>query len=77
MDKKQQASLFSEMASKVKKADASDDEADGDGVTTGPTHPSLESQSPKTPLDETTQDAKFATKRPTHTTNHTTAQKSK
>ncbi|RDW89104.1 hypothetical protein BP6252_01136 [Coleophoma cylindrospora] len=37
---------------KLKKYDASDDE-DGDGVTTGPSHPSLESQSPRTPNDET------------------------
>ena len=40
-----------EMASKVKRYDASDDE-DGDGVTTGPSHPSLESNSPQTPSDE-------------------------
>jgi cytokinesis protein len=40
-----------EMASKVKRYDASDDE-DGDGVTTGPSHPSLESNSPRTPSDE-------------------------
>ncbi|CZT50195.1 probable cytokinesis protein SepA [Rhynchosporium secalis] len=41
-----------EMNSKVKRYDASDDE-DGDGVTTGPSHPSLESDSPRTPSDET------------------------
>ncbi|KPI41697.1 Cytokinesis protein sepA [Cyphellophora attinorum] len=58
MDKKQQANLFGELASKVKRTDASDDEADGDGVTTGPTHPSLESQSPKTPLDDVSEDGK-------------------
>ena len=40
-----------EIASKVKRYDASDDE-DGDGVTTGPSHPSLESNSPRTPSDE-------------------------
>ena len=56
----QKGALFGEMASKFKKVDASDDEGDGDGVTTGPTHPSLESASPKTPLDETMQDGKFA-----------------
>jgi cytokinesis protein len=39
------------MTSKMKKYDASDDE-DGDGVTTGPSHPSLESNSPRTPSDE-------------------------
>ncbi|OAA66964.1 cytokinesis protein bni1 [Niveomyces insectorum RCEF 264] len=48
MDPKQQNGLFSEMAGKVKRYDASDSE-DGDGVTTGPSHPSLESQSPITP----------------------------
>ena len=42
---------MNEMASKVKRYDASDDE-DGDGVTTGPSHPSLESDSPRTPSDE-------------------------
>ena len=52
MPKDQQANLFGEMASKFKKVDGSDDEGEGDGVTTGPTHPSLESQSPKTPLDD-------------------------
>ncbi|KAF2238301.1 FH2-domain-containing protein [Viridothelium virens] len=41
---------LSEMVSKVKRYDGSDDE--GDGVTTGTTHPSLESDSPKTPGDE-------------------------
>ncbi|PBP23824.1 cytokinesis protein sepA [Diplocarpon rosae] len=41
-----------EMISKNKRYDASDDE-DGDGVTTGPSHPSLESGSPRTPRDET------------------------
>jgi len=52
---------LSELTSKIKKHDASDDEAEveGDGVTTGPSHPSLESQSPKTPLDEALHDAKF------------------
>lgn len=40
-----------EMTSKIKPYDASDDE-EGDGVTTGPSHPSLESDSPKTPNDE-------------------------
>ena len=50
MNAEQATGLLGEIASKVKRYDASDDE--GDGVTTGPTHPSLESQSPKTPLDE-------------------------
>lgn len=47
----QQQGVNGELASKVKKYDASDDE-DGDGVTTGPSHPSLDSLSPKTPSDE-------------------------
>ncbi|KAL2353202.1 cytokinesis protein [Cryomyces antarcticus] len=38
-----------EMVSKVRRYDASDDE--GDGVTTGPSHPSLDSDTPKTPED--------------------------
>ncbi|KAJ9131083.1 Cytokinesis protein sepA [Pleurostoma richardsiae] len=50
MDPKQAAGLFSEMNGKVKKYDVSDSE-EGDGVTTGPSHPSLESQSPITPSD--------------------------
>jgi len=48
---KQTPGYLDEMASKVKRYDASDDE-DGDGVTTGPSHPSLESNSPRTPNDE-------------------------
>lgn len=48
---KQAPGYMAEMASKVKRYDASDDE-DGDGVTTGPSHPSLESNSPMTPSDE-------------------------
>ncbi len=50
MDPKQQNGFLSEIAGKVKRYDASDSE-DGDGVTTGPSHPSLESQSPITPHD--------------------------
>lgn len=49
---KQTPGYLDEMSSKVKRYDASDDE-DGDGVTTGPSHPSLESDSPRTPSDET------------------------
>lgn len=60
MSKDHQANLFGEMASKFKKVDGSDDEGEGDGVTTGPTHPSLESQSPKTPLDEASQSMDFS-----------------
>jgi cytokinesis protein len=46
----QQQNMLSELQGKVPKAEGSDDE--GDGITTGPSHPSLESQSPKTPQDE-------------------------
>ena len=41
--------VLSELTSKTQRIDGSDDE--GDGITTGPSHPSLESQSPKTPED--------------------------
>ncbi|KAK1770271.1 SepA/Bni1 [Phialemonium atrogriseum] len=44
------AGMFNELAGKVKRYDGSDSE-EGDGVTTGPSHPSLESQSPITPSD--------------------------
>ncbi|KAK3325643.1 SepA/Bni1 [Apodospora peruviana] len=50
LDPKQTNGMFSELTGKVKKYDASDSE-DSDGVTTGPSHPSLESQSPVTPSD--------------------------
>jgi cytokinesis protein len=44
--------IFGEMANKVKRYDGSDNESDeADGVTTGTTHPSLESDAPKTPDD--------------------------
>ncbi|KAH8887488.1 FH2-domain-containing protein [Thozetella sp. PMI_491] len=49
MDPKQAAGMFGELTGKVKRYDASDSE--GEGVTTGPSHPSLESQSPVTPSD--------------------------
>ena len=56
--KEQQAGLMGELTSKVRRLEASDDE--GDGITDGTSHPSLESQSPKTPLDEhVIQEAKF------------------
>jgi cytokinesis protein len=59
MNAEQATGLLGEIASKVKRYDASDDE--GDGVTTGPSHPSLESQSPKTPSDEgIPKEAKFS-----------------
>jgi cytokinesis protein len=41
--------LMGEIASNIKRYDDSD--AEGDGVTTGPSHPSLASDSPKTPAD--------------------------
>ena len=50
MDPKQAAGMFGELQGKVKRYDGSDSE-DGDGVTTGPSHPSLESQAPLTPSD--------------------------
>ncbi|KAK0635327.1 putative cytokinesis protein sepA [Bombardia bombarda] len=50
LDPKQANGMFNELTGKVKRYDASDSE-DGDGVTTGPSHPSLESQSPVTPSD--------------------------
>ncbi|KAL2263028.1 hypothetical protein VTK26DRAFT_8553 [Humicola hyalothermophila] len=50
VDPKQASGMFNELQGKVKKYDGSDSE-EGDGVTTGPSHPSLESQSPITPSD--------------------------
>ncbi|KAI9813819.1 MAG: hypothetical protein M1827_003609 [Pycnora praestabilis] len=57
MNPKQATGLLGEIAAKVRKYDDSDEEAEeedveGDGVTTGPSHPSLESESPKTPADD-------------------------
>ncbi|KAF2033416.1 cytokinesis protein sepA [Setomelanomma holmii] len=46
-----QQALMGEIASNIKRYDDSDAEDAGDGVTTGPSHPSLESDSPKTPAD--------------------------
>ena len=51
-----QKGLFSELTRKIPRAAAADggassDDEEGDGVTTGPSHPSLESESPKTPVD--------------------------
>jgi cytokinesis protein len=43
--------LMGEIASSTKRYDDSEAEDGGDGVTTGPSHPSLESDSPKTPAD--------------------------
>lgn len=42
--------LMNEIVSKTKRYEGSDDE--GDGMTTGPSHPSVDSESPKTPSDE-------------------------
>ena len=44
-----QSNMLAELANKTKRLDGSDDE--DDGITTGPSHPSLESNSPKTPED--------------------------
>lgn len=53
MDPRQATGLLGEIAAKVRRYDPSEDEEDaGDGVTTGPSHPSLESESPITPADE-------------------------
>lgn len=53
MDTRQATGLLGEIAAKVKRYDASEDEdTEGDGVTTGPSHPSLESDAPKTPSDD-------------------------
>ncbi|KAI4153583.1 MAG: hypothetical protein LQ340_002214, partial [Diploschistes diacapsis] len=46
VDAKQATNLLRDFA-----ADGSADEVEDDGVTTGPSHPSLESEQPKTPLD--------------------------
>ena len=51
MSARQATGLLGEIAAKVRRYDASEDE-EGDGITTGPSHPSLESDSPKTPIDE-------------------------
>ena len=51
---KQATGLLAEITSKVKAYDASDDDDDddeGDGVTTGPSHPSLDSDQPQTPAE--------------------------
>jgi len=45
-----QNALLGEITSKVRQYDGDSDDA-GDGVTTGPSHPSLDSDSPKTPAD--------------------------
>ena len=56
MHARKPSGILGEIASKVRRYDASDDDdAEGDGVTTGPSHPSLESDSPKTPSDEALQ----------------------
>lgn len=52
VDKAAAAGYLNEMMSKVKRVDASDDDdGDNDGITTGPTHPSIDSNAPKTPHD--------------------------
>ncbi|OAA72452.1 cytokinesis protein sepA [Cordyceps fumosorosea ARSEF 2679] len=52
IDPRQQAVLVDELGAKIKKYDGSDDE--DEGVTTGPSHPSLESSAPRTPADSDT-----------------------
>ena len=53
MNARQATGLLGEIAAKVRRYDASDDDdIEGDGVTTGTSHPSLESDQPKTPVDE-------------------------
>lgn len=56
----ERAGMLSELQSKFRKDTsmdgASEDETDGDGITTGTSHPSLEADSPKTPQDEMIQD---------------------
>ncbi|KAI9801002.1 MAG: hypothetical protein M1825_003536 [Sarcosagium campestre] len=70
MNAKQMNGVNGEIMSKVKRYDGSEDEdEDGDDVTTGPSHPSLESESPshpsidsespKTPSDEMIPRGKF------------------
>lgn len=59
MDPRQQAVLVDELGNKIKKYDGSDD--DDEGVTTGPSHPSLESSAPRTPADADTPKAGAAT----------------
>jgi len=45
--------VLGEITSKIKKYEGSDDESEiADGVTTGTTHPSIESDSPRTPADD-------------------------
>lgn len=52
MDPQQATSLLGEIATKIRRYDASDEDPEDEGVTTGPSHPSLESDSPRTPSDE-------------------------
>lgn len=52
MDPKQAGSLMDEIRARGRKDEGSDSEY-ADGATTGPSHPSLESQSPITPSDDT------------------------
>ncbi|KAF2878474.1 hypothetical protein BDV95DRAFT_589402 [Massariosphaeria phaeospora] len=47
----QASGLMNEIASKIKPYDDSSEDEGDDGVTTGPSHPSLDSDTPKTPAD--------------------------
>ncbi|KAK4962639.1 hypothetical protein LTR10_000266 [Elasticomyces elasticus] len=58
----QQQGMLAELTSRtarVAAGEGSDDES-GDGITTGPSHPSLESESPKTPTDLEAPGQKFS-----------------
>ncbi|KAF2478585.1 hypothetical protein BDY17DRAFT_272889 [Neohortaea acidophila] len=53
--------MLAELTSKTARVEGSDDEEEGDGATTGTSHPSIESDSPKTPSDavmDSSRDAK-------------------
>ena len=53
MDPKQATSLLGEISAKIPKYKADeDDDVEDDGITTGPSHTSLESDSPQTPSDD-------------------------
>ncbi|KAF2755496.1 hypothetical protein EJ05DRAFT_467704 [Pseudovirgaria hyperparasitica] len=51
MNAQQATGLLGEIASKVKRYEASDDEAEDEGITTGPSQPSIDSEPLKTPAD--------------------------
>jgi len=79
-----QRGMLSELTSKTTRIDESGDEADDgddvdmgdddDGITTGPSHPSLESESPKTPRDEESSKRQFDTRTDPEHDQHATAE---